>query len=76
VTPPANALREPPTFAPPTEPETAPTHVPANDAEPDFQQLLAVDRKVEWRIFWGEVISLACIAAMAIWALFAARPGG
>jgi hypothetical protein len=85
VNPPVAALRETPVYAPPLEPEVTsralePEQIAANDAvdsaQPDFAQLLTVDRNVEWRIFWGEVIALACIVMLTLWALFTARPGG
>ncbi len=85
MNPPAIALRETPVYAPPLEPELSsrapePDPIAANDAvdaaQPDFDQLLTIDRNVEWRIFWGEAVTLACIVILTLWALFTARPGG
>ena len=47
-------------IAPPPSP-TVPT--------PDFEQMLAADRRSEWRLFWVEMVALACMAAAALWTL-------
>jgi len=35
----------------------------------EFERLLAADRRVERRIFWGEIVALAGMAVATIWTL-------
>jgi hypothetical protein len=38
-------------------------------SQTEFERLLAADRRVERRLFWGELIALACVAASVLWTL-------
>ncbi len=59
--------------APAVEITAAPSSPALPAPEPsDFARMLKADQGVEWRIFWGEMVALACMLGLALWGLAAA----
>jgi len=40
----------------------------ANARQTEFEDILAKDRRTEWRLLWCELIALGFLADFAIWA--------
>lgn len=41
----------------------------ANARRTEFENIVAKDRRIEWRLLWSEVVALILLIDFAIWAL-------